>query len=112
MSASGSLLPPLPYKPSDKTKLNIDIEDTASRKNPATDEIEHCMIFGMPGVDEAVYTYRGNLDSCTEVLNLLHSGKFKVGYKALRPKSTRGESQTSLELLFASQPSLDLIPET
>ena len=110
MSASGSILPPLPYTPSERGKLELDLQDTALRKNPETDEIEHCVIFGIPGVDDGVYTYRANLESCTEILNLLHSGKFKVGYKRLRPGSVHGDSRSSLEMLF-TQPSLESIPE-
>ena len=112
-SASGSILPPLPYEPAERATLHIDLGDTKSYKNPDTDEIEHCVIFGVPGIDEGVYTYRGNLTACSEVIQLLHSGKFKVGYKRLRPQSVQGGSQTSLERLFSqpSQQSLESIPE-
>ena len=112
LSASGSILPPLPYEPADREKLPIDTEDTNPKKNPKTDDIEHCLLFGVPGIDDGVFTYRGNLEACTDVMNLLHSGKFKVGYKPL-PSSLppKAESKTSLELLFSEKQSLESIPE-
>ena len=110
MSASGSLLPPLPYKPDERGDVPVDLLDTKLRMNPKSHNIEHCFIFGIPGIEEGVFTYRGNLEACTDVMNLLHSGRFKVGYKSLKVTSLKGDSTTSLEMLFKEQ-SLEAVPE-
>ena len=107
---SGSILPPLPYTPKERGAIQLDMDDVKSTKNPETQEIEHSILFGIPGIDAEVNNYHGNLEACTEVINLLHSGKIKLGYKTLHPSSIHSDSRTSLEILF-TEASLQSIPE-
>ena len=82
LSASGSYLPPLLYLPGEcDMPIPLDLLEATARKNPETNQIEHCFLFGIPGVEDGIFTYRGDITACTEVVNILHSGKFKIGYK-------------------------------
>ena len=116
LSASGSILPPLPYTPEEGGAFGKKIPKKA--KKPKGEDLKgkiHTIVFGIPGVDEGIFTYRGGYDAVVDVLDILHGGRFEVGYKVMTGRQmhadTPADSRSSLEILFSDRQSLQSIPE-